>query len=96
MVRARSARREVVSSRSQRFALQRPQQRPGCITRIEADAGHMFLDTFVVGQVRRSLDWNRLMPTAEVALRIRILKADTANDTGIRDLLFARISLRNG
>src|SRR5690349_11766865 len=30
------------------------------------------------------------MPTAEVALRIRILKADTANDTRTRDLLLAR------
>jgi hypothetical protein len=96
MVRARSARREVGSSRSQRFALQRPQQRPGCITRIEADAGHIFLDTFADGQVRRSLDRNRRMPTAEVALRIIILDADTAIDTLIHDLLFASISLRNG
>jgi hypothetical protein len=30
------------------------------------------------------------MPTAEVALRITILDADTANDTLVRDLLLAR------
>ncbi len=34
------------------------------------------------------------MATAEVALRIIILKADTANDTRIRDLLFASMSAR--
>ena len=36
------------------------------------------------------------MPTAEVALRISILNPDTANDARIRDLLFARMSARNG
>ena len=44
--------------------------------------------------IGRSLDWNRRMATAEVALRIRILKADTAIDTRIRDLLFANMSAR--
>ena len=34
------------------------------------------------------------MPPAEVALRIRILDADTANGTRIRDLLLASMSAR--
>ena len=42
------------------------------------------------GKIGRSLDWNRLMPTAEVELRITILDGDTANGTLIRDLLLAR------
>ena len=46
------------------------------------------------GKIGRSLDWNRRMPTAEVALRISILNADTANGTRIRDLFFARMSAR--
>ena len=46
--------------------------------------------------IGRSLDWNRRMATAELALSILILNADTADDTLIRDLLFASISSRNG
>jgi hypothetical protein len=46
--------------------------------------------------IGRSRNWNRRMPTAEVELRILILDADIANDTLVRDLLFASISSRNG
>ena len=44
--------------------------------------------------IGRSLDWNRRMPTEEVALSIRILDPDTANDTLVRDLLLASMSAR--